>query len=416
MASIKQRINAFINPKQSAKSMTFTSLSDIKELIGKYNGFGSVGSTDLIKNFETIPDMFAITDFVTSQISNIPVKIVNSQGKDTVNKDLAELIRQPNYYQNWNELIKLFFSYYEVLGNSYLYAMFPLGIKKLDSLYVLPAPGITVQFEGKKELPNFMNTITGYKYKLNNKDYNFEASEILHKKYVNLRYENGMWAYGISKYIPADKITTDLKAIYDSRTSIIDSRGALGVLSNESEMPDAEESKTVKEKLNSSYGIKKGQDKFIVTTQKLSWQQIALGVAELQLIENAGYDFNKLCQLNGFDPVIFSTDGSTFANKREATKGFINSVLLPKVNDFYTDFNEWLSPYFKGDMIVPDWSKVKELREDNDLLSKRLSEQIRHGVVTPYNAHEQLYGQSENMPEDKYYIMKTIQNEEATNG
>ena len=120
----------------------------------------------------------------------------------------------------------------------------------------------------------------------------------------------------------------------------------------------------------------------------------------------------KLCQVNGFDPVLFSTEGSTYANKREALKDFYASVIVSKVNDFYTDFNEWLSKYFKGHRIVPDWGKVKELKEDHESLSKRLTDQIKHGIITPYNAHIQLYGETENMPEDKYYIMKTLQNEE----
>ena len=118
--------------------------------------------------------------------------------------------------------------------------------------------------------------------------------------------------------------------------------------------------------------------------------------------------------MNGFDPVIFNTEGSTFANKEQAIKLFVSGVTVPKVNDFYIDFGEMIAPYFNGDRIVPNWALVQELKEERDLLSKRLNEQIRHGVVTPYFAHKTQYGETENMPEDKYYIMKTIQNENQT--
>jgi len=418
MTSLRELFKAFVYKDYTPKGevMSFTSMDDISKMLKRFSGFGDVSDKALVEKLNTIPDLFAITDFTTSQISNLPVKIVNKKGDDTTNEALSELIRQPNYYQNWPALIKQFAAYYEILGNSYMYAMRPLGVRKLESLFVLPAQYMKIVFENAKTQPNFLNNIVGYEFELNGKITRFEADEILHKKYINLRYENGQWAYGISKYIPADKITTDLKAIYDARTSIIDSRGALGFISNETDVPDAELSSQAQENLNKNYGLKAGQNKFMVTTQRLTWQQIALGIGELQLIENANYDFNKLCQLNGFDPVIFSTDGSTFANKKEAIKMFISAVLVPKVNDLYTDLNEKISMYFGGDMIVPDWSKVPELKEDQERLNKMLMDQIRHGVTTPYFAHEKLHGITNHMPEDKYYIMNTINNENKANG
>jgi hypothetical protein len=237
------------------------------------------------------------------------------------------------------------------------------------------------------------------------KEYNLNTESVLHKRYFNLQYQQGSYIYGMSKYVAGNKIANELKAIYEAKTSIISARGALGILSNESNIPDADQMKEIKKKLRESYGLGNDLDKVIVTTQKLTFQQMALGLQELQILENAKYSFEKICQLNGFDPVIFSTEGSTFANKAEARKNLIKNVIKSKVDDFYNDFNAWLSPYFGGDIVTPDWSQVDELQADQKLLTDIYVRQIEAGIITPFMAHELIFGEVDktNPPPNEYF-------------
>ena len=160
----------------------------------------------------------------------------------------------------------------------------------------------------------------------------------------------------------------------------------MGIISNDSEFPDLEQTQIVKDRLKQQFGLSGDQDKFIVTTQKLSWQQMSLNVQELQLIENAKYSFEKLCQLSEFDPVIFTADGSTFANKTEAIKDLYKNVIKTDVDDIYDTLNEWLSPLYGGDKIVPDWNKVQELENDKKIFTDMLTKQIEYSLITPYSA------------------------------
>jgi hypothetical protein len=234
------------------------------------------------------------------------------------------------------------------------------------------------------------------------KYYTIGAESVLHEKQVTLRYDDGSWAYGMSKYIPGDVNIRELKAIHSAKTSIIENRGALGFVTNESELPDVDQSKAVKEKLAASYGLQEGQDKIIVTTEKLRWQQMALGIQELQLIENAKYSFDEICQMNGFDPVIFSTTGSTFANKKEATKELMAKVIRPRVEMFYKALSLFLNDYVKGDEIVPDWSQVEEMQDDRKIVTDLVTRQVESALITPKEAREILgYDEREDTP-DKF--------------
>ncbi len=332
---------------------------------------------------------------------------MKQSGKLAPNSDLLRLVKDPNYYQSWQELIRANYAYYNILGNSYLYGIEANGFGgRITSLFNLPAEKTVIDLAFDKSLPNWINEVKGYVVSIGGTEYHLKPETVLHNRNISLRYDSGAWVYGISKYIPGDKINNELRAIYDAKASIIEHRGALGIISNDSEFPDLEQTQIVKDRLKQQFGLSGDQDKFIVTTQKLSWQQMSLNVQELQLIENAKYSFEKLCQLSEFDPVIFTADGSTFANKTEAIKDLYKNVIKTDVDDLYDTLNEWLSPLYGGDKIVPDWNKVQELENDKKIFTDMLTKQIEYSLITPYAAAKILYGDDvdeANPPPDIYY-------------
>ena len=270
MAEKRSFLSRFV--KKAAQNFYVTVVSP-NNRNGFYGNVSELSDAQLISNFETVPDMFLITDYLASKIANIPIKTVRKNGKDNPGSELNRLIENPNSYQSWNELIKLFFAYYEPLGNAYFNGIKPDGIDQVTKLYCLPVEKTQIVLLQDKTLPAWMNEVAGYQVTIGGKIYNLSSEMVFHERYISLRYDNGGWVYGISKYIPGDKINRELKAIHDAKTSIIEQRGALGFITNESENPDPEQSKQVKEKLKSStgYGVLGDQDKFIVTTEKLRW-------------------------------------------------------------------------------------------------------------------------------------------------
>lgn len=375
--------------------------------LGKKFGTSATGNHKPINDFETIPDLFIITNFLSKRVARVPIKVVKQSGKLAPNSELLRLVKDPNYYQSWQELIRANYAYYNILGNSYLYGIEADGFGgRITSLFNLPAEKTIIDLAFDKSLPNWINEVKGYVVSIGGTQYPLKPETVLHNRNISLRYDSGAWVYGISKYIPGDKINNELRAIYDAKASIIEHRGALGIISNDSEFPDLEQTQIVKDRLKQQFGLSGDQDKFIVTTQKLSWQQMSLNVQELQLIENAKYSFEKLCQLSEFDPVIFTADGSTFANKTEAIKDLYKNVIKTDVDDIYDTLNEWLSPLYGGDKIVPDWNKVQELENDKKIFTDMLTKQIEYSLITPYAAAKILYGDDvdeSNPPPDIYY-------------
>jgi len=168
---------------------------------------GDVSNTKLLKNFETIPDLFIITNFLAKRVSKVPIKVVKQSGRDAPNSELWQLIGSPNYYQSWKDLIRTDYAYYNILGNSYIYGIPALGFDgQITSLYNLPADNMGVVLSKDKDLPAWDNSVSNYVLNLNGQRYKLNKEDVLHSKFFNLRYDSGQWAYGMSKYIPGDKI------------------------------------------------------------------------------------------------------------------------------------------------------------------------------------------------------------------
>jgi len=377
------------------------------------NGSSVLGTSnkELKQTLETIPDIYTITDYTASVISNLPLKFTKPSGAKSNNEDLKKLFSTPNYYQSWKEFVKTYFYYYEIFGNAFVYFIKPNGMQTISEMYLLPVEftGVVLKYDNK--LPDWGNQVIGYKVTINGQDIVLSVDDVLHNRYPTLKYVQGSYIWGMSKYIPGNKNANELEAIYDAKTSIISNRGALGIFSNESNFPNSEESKNVQDKLGSIYGLGSDQKKFIVTTEKLVYQQIAMNLQELQLIENNKLSFEKICQLNGYDAVIWSTEGSTFSNKEQAKIAAIKDVIKPKADDFYSNINSFIAPYFDGHKVEPDWDKVSELQPNYEALVKIYSMAVENMIITPMEAQKRVFGdtlQSNNLPPDEYYKKSSL--------
>ena len=88
---------------------------------------------------------------------------MKQSGKLAPNSDLLRLVKDPNYYQSWQELIRANYAYYNILGNSYLYGIEADGFGgRITSLFNLPAEKTVIDLAFDKSLPNWINEVKGY--------------------------------------------------------------------------------------------------------------------------------------------------------------------------------------------------------------------------------------------------------------
>ena len=241
--------------------------------------FEDLNFTQLEALYTLLPDVRVIEDFIADAVSKIPLRVVNSQGTEVKHSPLTLLIDAANDTQSFEELIKEALISLGLTGNLFLKRDPATGY-----LYHMQTSNTYVNLGLEKTLPEHLNYVSSYTYELGGRRYELPMDEMLHIKNATMSAENGLWSLGTSPYQAGNKSIKTLNANYSSRVSMIRDRGALGFISNDSELPDVDQTRMVQDAL-AEHGITEDREKMIVTTQKLRYQQMSLGIAELQLLE-----------------------------------------------------------------------------------------------------------------------------------
>jgi len=335
--------------------------------------------------YSSLVDVRIIEDFQSNAITRIPVGVFDQSDNEVFNTKLHALIDQANTEQTWTELLKEALINFGLTGNAFIYYY-------EGYFYNLATSNVRIQLAKPVEVPEFMNFVSGYHLELNGYDnIPLEFQNIFHLKTSQPSAQSGAWAWGSSSYDAAIPNIVTLESNYSSRVSIIRDRAALAFLTNESENPSESQSKEAMDALN-DYGITEGKGKVFVTTQKLRYNQMLLGIAELELINNLKVDFAKLCNVKGIDPLIFETKDSTYANQDSAEKGTLRKSIVPLTNHFYDKFNEFIRPKFGGLKLIPLVDKIPELQDLGMEHSKKVLAEVKAGVLSKEQALEILYG------------------------
>lgn len=363
--------------------------------------FNSRSNLQLEDLYTSLVEVRIIEDFIGDFISRIPAGVVDANNKPIKRSPLNQLIEQSNPEQSFQELLKEFLVEYGLTGNGYM--LYHNGY-----LYTLPSSEITAITAKSVEIPEYMNYISHYIHEYEGMDYKLSEDMVMHMKTANLKTARGTWVYGSSPYSAAEPNLKALEANYSSRVGMIQDRGAMGFVTNDSERPDRNATERAQNKME-DYGLQEGKKKFMFTSQKLRFQQMSLNVEELQLIENLDVDFTKLCNARGIDPVIFSTKDATYANQNAAYMGTVKKALLPMAYHFYDKFNLWMKATTgTTNKLVPNVDLLPDYSELGVEQSTRLVAEVREGILSRSQALDILYPDL-TWEEDAPQMMQVVQ-------
>jgi HK97 family phage portal protein len=333
-------------------------------------------------------DVRIIEDFIADAVSKIPVTVVNAAGRPLTNQNrLSQIIDKTNPSQSWRDIIKELSIFYGITGNAFL-------LFNEDYLYTLSPANMRIDLAKPVELPEYMNRVLSYTLELSGMEYYIGFNQVYHIKTAQLFAENGIWTWGSSPYSAAIPVIEQLEALYSSRVSMIKDRGALGVLSNKSQIFSEEAMKEVKKKLK-DYGTLSDQEKYIVTTEDLSWQQMSLDSKQLEYINQGKDAFAKLCELRGIDPLIFNAEGSTYANQEQGIKETYRRAIIPIAQQIYDGLKDFLKYHYSGHYLTPDFSAVEELQDTGSEFSTKVISELSAGILTPEQAFNMLYDETD---------------------
>ena len=301
------------------------------------------------------PPLSALINRKAQTFTNGESYIINTSGKDkdresqtTVAKKIRKLMDNPNPLQTREEFENQIYIYTQLFGYAVVLFDKPYGFKNYDAdkMWVLP-PHI-LEIKEKK----------GIFYK--GKNAQFESIRITYGgEYTDLPSDGVAVIRDImpsftSVMLPDSRVKTlqmpinNIIGAYESRNMLINSRGALGMLTNQtkdgfSPIPlGVEEKKKLHRDFKRLYGLRKGQSHIIISSANLKWQPMVLPTKDLMLFEEIEDDGNRLCDAYMFPSEIFAkmNGGTTYSNIATATRNLYQDAIIPESKNIYSQWNK----------------------------------------------------------------------------
>lgn len=280
---------------------------------------------------------------------------------------VVKLLENPNPLVNGNDHIRQWNENKCVYGNNYEYILRGLPTSFPKGLTNLPAAQMQINVSGKWYAQTTIDgIITGYEY-LDGSGVKFNTNEINQTRYVSSKNPVKGESPMTSLFMPISNI----RGAYGFRNVIINRKGALGILSNQSKDQSGSIPLTEKERqrLNDEYqrlyGIEEGQMHTIMTNTSLTWQPMTFPTKDLMLFEEINDDFLTIIDAYGLNANIFSRQtGSTYENLAEGIKQAYQSTIIPEAEELAMNRSQLFGLIQKGEWLELDYSHISVLQEN----------------------------------------------------
>lgn len=337
----------------------------------------------------------AIVNRMALVIANVKLWILDDAGNDVSDKykDLATLLKRPNFIQTWPEFIQQLDVYRQLYGEAFIYASVPVGFNNANAtaLWVLNPLFIDIESNGRLcDQNDIHDVVIRYIFSCSGQRLELDPSNVLHIKDVNQNIDfspNDL--RGSSRLLGLETSIANIIQAEEAIYSMNRDRGAIGILSNDQKdisgtIPLTDDEKeSLLEQYQSLYGLSARQAKVIITNASLKWQPISFNVKDLMLLEGIEKNIQLISDALGYPYELLSTStGVTYENKSEAKKLLYQDSIIPIANLYA----EKLTGFFglENAKIEFDFSNIECLKKSEKEAAETLY-QLNQAMQTAYN-------------------------------
>jgi HK97 family phage portal protein len=394
----------------------FSPRLNIKAAPFLYSGTGST-VTSLSDNSQTYLRQYSYNDIVYSIINLITDRIGSVKWglyKETRNgleefkdENLSKLLRDPNPYCTFSEIVADHARFKLITGNAYLWAQRLQGGKNEGvpfELWHLPADLVTLEVTRTFPQRIVRYSVPGWQ------GAEWQPDEIIHTKESNPNIDIvGSHLYGISKLKAALSLVNRNNSAMNAATAKFQNGGLETIIFVDDERFTGEEGAAQAAALKAKLREYDAEGRRIaISGYKVGAQQLGLTNVELAIIEAEQWDMRRLCNIYGVPVQLMNdTSASTDNNMDSSTKGMLTRVVIPELNSFKEAFNKKLRTewgYGEGIVIDYDQTTFTELEDDKNDQMKWLLPLMQNGL--PLNRVLDILGLEK--IDDPYYDLPRV--------
>lgn len=437
-----KKLSSDLTPERQGLPQQF--LQSLFQLInvGNQELFPRQNKRAAVNAYTSMSDVYAVVNLITNQAATIPFELFIVKDKKALddykyqlkeegwnlkaavlqqkalekvedkNNDILKMWRCPNRIMSGKEFRRNYYGMKLITGDGLINGIKPIAGANKDvfrELWVLPSQDTTIISGG------FREPISSYVVDLF-KQLRIPAEDVMHSRMFNPDYKQGQMLYGLSPLNVAFMTIATSKEADISRVSQFKNNGAFGIISgnapNEDMVMSEDEMKDISDKYKERFGGSENIGKVLFTMAGVDYTNMGISPVDLGINESKLMDLRTIARVyNVPSNLLNDPAGSTFNNQREGKKALITDAVMPHVNDFADDWNEWfISGYSKRDNVeyahLPDWKSVPVLQDE---LSSKIESVNKIWQLTPNQQLDLLdLPQSTDPNMDKIYIPNNV--------
>ncbi|MCB1711335.1 MAG: phage portal protein [Candidatus Riesia sp.] len=267
--------------------------------------------------------------------------------RNVTNHPLEQLLMRPNPFQTWQDLIERIVQHLNLAGNALLYKNV-VGGRTVELWVINP--------DTLKPIPDESNFIAGYQfYKGSRKDDVLEPDKIIHLQFADP--QNPFW--GMSPLEAAQKIVdTEVEAVSWWKVSLQNRAVKDGLLSFKNPM-GVDQYTAVREKVAEQLQGSANARGPIIIGEEVDYKPFSMSPVELDFTNSRKMTREDIMAVFGVPGILLNfTDGTTYANAREARKIFYIDTIMPLLEGIRAGLNR---------SLVSGFGDINKLRISIDL-------------------------------------------------
>lgn len=309
-------------------------------------------------------------------------------------KEWEKLLSKPNPLQTDRQFRVELYTYIQAFGYCPVLIDQPAGFtdySRVQAMWVLPPNFCNIKIKQNKNLvgvKSWQDLIEYVDFNYGGTTTRIDKSKLYFFTDISTNMDN--LVFPDSKLTPLKYPINNLIKSYEARGVIAERRGAVGILSNErtdniSTLPMTDKEKIAVQEDYRKYGMQKEQWQLFITNIPMRYQQMAMPVRDMMLLEMEQADVRTICNALGYPFHLLSNEeGTTFSNMEKADASLYQNAILPESMHFTEQINEALHTFENNVKIRYDYSWLPVMQADEKLKAET-RKRAGEGLIWEFN-------------------------------
>lgn len=320
-------------------------------------------------HYNTIPQLKKIVDRKAMMFAGMRIMLIGPDGQVVEDKNLIQLLDQPNPLQVQNDFLKehmiqkCAYGTQLTVANRVSMATYPITLFNISPRYLKPV--LTGKLFDQTDLKGIIERYDYYCTGMERRS--FDTDDVMMSKLQDL--DNPI--IGLSPINSLRYPLSNIKLAYEFRNVVMAEKGALGILSQDKPSNDSdgvipmeeEERERIEKHYQNKYGIGIGQSRILVTEASVKWQAMTMPMKDYMLLEGTDADTREMIDQYGLNQNIFSSQaGTTFENLKNSLIMVYQDTIQPEADLYVQNLGKFirLKPGYKLKASYEHLSILKE--------------------------------------------------------